>query len=157
MSPNVVTPGHSMKTNVIPDSIDLNIDVRTMPGDHTDEVDAHLRAALGDLYDEVDVEIIMNDPASLSPIDTPLWDSIQRAVGKPFPGMPITPQLVVGFTDARVYRNMGAIAYGAGLFSPSVSPGEFSTRFHGHDERVDVESLELSTNFWINVAKDLLG
>ena len=157
MSPNVVSPGHSMKTNVIPDSIDLNIDVRTMPGDHTDEVDAHLRAALGDLYDEVDVEIIMNDPASLSPIDTPLWDSIQRAVGKPFPGMPITPQLVVGFTDARVYRNMGAIAYGAGLFSPSVSPGEFSTRFHGHDERVDVESLELSTNFWINVARDLLS
>ena len=61
------------------------------------------------------------------------------------------------FTDARVFRNMGSIAYGAGLFSPAVSPGEFSTRFHGHDERVDVESLELSTNFWIDVAKDLLG
>ncbi|MEC7174113.1 MAG: peptidase M20 family protein, partial [Actinomycetota bacterium] len=74
-----------------------------------------------------------------------------------FPGMSITPQLVVGFTDARVYRNMGSIAYGAGLFSPSVSPGDFSTRFHGNDERVDVESLELSTNFWIDVAKDLLG
>jgi acetylornithine deacetylase/succinyl-diaminopimelate desuccinylase-like protein len=85
MSPNVVAADHIMKTNVIPDSIDLNIDVRTMPGDHTDEVNEHLQAALGDLYDAVDVEIIMNDPASLSPTDTPLWDSIQRAVGKPFP------------------------------------------------------------------------
>ena len=157
LSPNVVGADRTMKTNVIPDSVDLNIDIRTMPGDHTDEVTAHLRHALGDLYDDVDVEIIMNDPASLSPTDTPLWDSVQRAVNRPFPGVPITPQLIVGFTDARVFRNMGAIAYGAGLFSPSVSPGDFSTRFHGHDERIDVESLELTTHFWIDVAKDLLG
>ncbi|MDA2946460.1 MAG: peptidase M20 family protein, partial [Actinomycetota bacterium] len=69
----------------------------------------------------------------------------------------ISPQLVVGFTDARVYRNMGAIAYGAGLLSPSISAGEFGTRFHGHDERIDVESLALSTRFWIDVAHELLG
>jgi acetylornithine deacetylase/succinyl-diaminopimelate desuccinylase-like protein len=157
LSPNLVASDRTMKTNVIPDSVDLNIDIRTMPGDSTAEVDQHLRNALGDLYDQVDVEIIMNDPASLSPIDTPLWDAIQRSVERPFPGATISPQLVVGFTDARVYRNMGAVAYGAGLLSPSISAGEFGTRFHGHDERIDVESLALSTRFWIDVAHELLG
>jgi acetylornithine deacetylase/succinyl-diaminopimelate desuccinylase-like protein len=127
-----------------------------MPGDSTDEVDAHLRTALGELYNEVDVEIVMDDPASLSPVNTPLWDSIQRAVARPFPDMTLTPQLIVGFTDARVYRNMGAVAYGAGLFSPTISNADFATRFHGHDERVDVESLALSTRFWIDVARDLV-
>ena len=156
-SPNLVATDRPMKTNVIPDAVDLNIDIRTMPGDETAEVDAHLRAALGDLYDRVEVEIIMDDPASMSPTDTPLWDALQRAVGKPFPSVPITPQLIVGFTDARVYRDLGAIAYGAGLFSPSISAADFGARFHGHDERIDVESLELTTRLWLDVALDLLG
>jgi hypothetical protein len=29
--------------------------------------------------------------------------------------------------------------------------------FHGNDERVDVESLDLSTQLWDAVARDLLG
>jgi acetylornithine deacetylase/succinyl-diaminopimelate desuccinylase-like protein len=156
-SPNLVATDRPMKTNVIPDSVDLNIDIRTMPGDETAEVDAHLRAALGDLYDRVEVEVIMDDPASMSPTGTPLWDALQRAVAKPFPTVPITPQLIVGFTDARVYRDLGAIAYGAGLFSPSISAADFGARFHGHDERIDVESLELTTRLWLDVARDLLG
>jgi acetylornithine deacetylase/succinyl-diaminopimelate desuccinylase-like protein len=156
-SPNLVASDRTMKTNVIPDSVDLNIDIRTMPGDSTGEVDQHLRDALGDLYDQVDVEIIMDDPASLSPTNTPLWDAIQHSIERPFPGATISPQLVVGFTDARVYRNMGAVAYGAGLLSPTISAGEFGSRFHGHDERIDVESLALSTRFWIDVAHQLLG
>ena len=65
--------------------------------------------------------------------------------------------LVVGFTDARVFRHMGAVAYGAGLFSPDVDRAEFGRRFHGNDERVDVESLALTTNLWLDVTRDLLG
>ena len=82
-----------------PDSIDLNIDVRTMPGDHTDEVDAHLQAALGDLYDAVDIEIIMINPASLSPTDTP--PGIRFNVRSENHSWHVRcAQLVVGFTDA---------------------------------------------------------
>ena len=32
----------------------------------------------------------------------------------------------------------------------------FGTRFHGNDERIDVESLGLSTDFWIGIAEHLL-
>ncbi|MEL6893091.1 MAG: M20/M25/M40 family metallo-hydrolase [Actinomycetota bacterium] len=153
-SPNLVDG--RMKTNVIPDEVAVNVDVRTLPGEGSAEVDAHLRAALGDLADRVEVQPIMNDPASTSPIDTPLWDSLHRAVNRPFPTARLTPQLVVGFTDARIYREMGAVAYGAGLFSPSLDAGEFGARFHGHDERIDVESLALTTRLWLDVATDLL-
>ena len=145
-----------MKTNVIPDHVEINVDVRTLPGEGADEVQAHLDAALGELSDQVDVEIIMNDPASISQIDTPLWDALQRAVAKPFPSARLDPQLIIGFTDARVYRSMGAIAYGAGLFSPDLAAADFSSRFHGNDERIDVESLALSTQLWIDVVTDLM-
>ncbi|HSB84744.1 MAG TPA: M20/M25/M40 family metallo-hydrolase [Ilumatobacteraceae bacterium] len=146
-----------MKTNVIPDSVEIGVDVRTLPGEGHDDVTAHLRAALGDLYDKVDVEVIMDDPASISRVDNPLWNSLERAIAKPFPTARATPQLVVGFTDARIYRNMGAIAYGTGLFSPDVEPAEFGRRFHGNDERIDVESLRLTTQLWLDVVHDLLG
>ena len=63
-SPNVTRgPG---KTNVIPDCIDIEVDIRTLPGEGADEVQAHLNEALGDLADKVEVEILMNDPASIS-------------------------------------------------------------------------------------------
>jgi len=161
---NTIGPGSDgsgtatpMKTNVIPDCVDIGVDVRTLPGEHADDVDAHLRAALGDLYDRVEVEIVMNDPASISRSDTPLWDSLARSIAKPFPTARPTPQLVVGFTDSRIYRQMGAVSYGAGLFSPDLDAADFGRRFHGHDERIDVESLRLTTNLWLDVVRDLLG
>ncbi len=156
-SPNVVSTVGRPKTNVIPDVVDLDVDIRTMPGEHTDEVTAHLRAALGeDLFDQVEIEVLMDDPASISRVDTPLWDALQRAVGVPFPDARLNPQFSVGFTDARIFRELGAVSYGAGLFSPIVDPGEFSLRFHGHDERVDVESLRLTTQLWERVILDLM-
>jgi acetylornithine deacetylase/succinyl-diaminopimelate desuccinylase-like protein len=145
----------AFKTNVIPDTVELEVDVRTLPGEGTDEVRHHLDTALGDLADQVEVELIMNDPATISPLDTPLWDALQRAIARPFPTSRLTPEISVGFTDSRIYRAMGAVAYGAGLFSPLVEPGEYSKRFHGHDERVDVESLSLTTQLWLDVVRDL--
>jgi acetylornithine deacetylase/succinyl-diaminopimelate desuccinylase-like protein len=155
---NTIGGGPSrMKTNVIPDFVDIGVDVRTLPGERHDDVTAHLRAALGDLYDKVEVEVIMDDPASISRVDNPLWNSLERALARPFPTARPAPQLEVGFTDARIYRNMGTVAYGAGLFSPDVDPAEFGRRFHGNDERIDVESLRLTTQLWLDVVRDLLG
>jgi acetylornithine deacetylase/succinyl-diaminopimelate desuccinylase-like protein len=157
-APNVVATKGRPKTNVIPDVVDLDLDIRTMPGDHTDEVTGHLRTALGDdLFDKVDVEILMDDPASMSRVDTPLWDAVQRAVNVPFPDARINPQFIVGFTDSRVFRELGAVAYGAGLFSPTLDPSEFGLRFHGHNERIDLESLRLTTELWERVIVDLMS
>ena len=153
-SPNVVvSPG---KTNTIPDLVSLDVDIRTMPGDSSEEVAAHLSEALGDLAGEVETEILMDDPASSSRIDTALWDSLERAVNRPFPTARINPQFVVGFTDSRVYREKGAVAYGVGLMSPAVSAGEFARRFHGNDERIDVESLSLTAGLFLDVCEDIL-
>ena len=117
-----------MKTNVIPDVIDLDVDVRTLPGEDGDDVAAHLRAALGDSSPTASrSSVLMNDPASISRTDTPLWDALHRAITVPFPDARLTPQFSVGFTDARVFRELGAISYGAGLFSPSRRPGRVRT------------------------------
>ena len=74
-----------------------------------------------------------------------------------YPGAELLPGLIVGGTDARFFREKGAVAYGAGLFSPAVTLESFGTRFHGNDERIDVESLGLAADFWIHIAKEICG
>jgi hypothetical protein len=44
-----------------------------------------------------------------------------------------------------------------GLFSDRISFQDFGAMFHGDNERVDVESLRLSTEFWYRLARDFLG
>lgn len=143
------------KTNVIPGHVEIDVDIRTLPGEDDAAVRAHLREAIGaELADEVEIETIIDDAATISPTSTPLWDSLQRSIARPFPAARLLPSLTVGFTDARIYRELGAVAYGAGLLSPELDSGAFSQRFHGNDERIDVESLRLTTQLWLDVVAD---
>jgi acetylornithine deacetylase/succinyl-diaminopimelate desuccinylase-like protein len=155
ISPNVVHGG--VKTNVIPDSVSLDVDIRTLPGVTGEEVNAYLREALGDLADDVTIEAIFNDEASASPTRTPIWDILTRRTQVAYPGAELLPELIVGATDSRFFREKGTVAYGTGLFAPGVSFETFASRFHGHDERIDVESLGLCADYWVGICQDYLG
>lgn len=154
-APTIIHGGS--KINTIPDAVDLQVDVRTLPGQRTAEILELFAEALGDMAD--DVEIITNaaDESSASPIDTPLWDTLTRVAPQFHAGSEIVPYLTVGATDARFFRRVGATAYGFGMFSERLSFEDYGSMFHGDNERVDVDSLRLSTELWGQVAKDLLG
>jgi len=74
-----------------------------------------------------------------------------------YPGAQLLPRLLVGFTDAPYFRARGAVAYGFGLFSRALTAETMAGRFHGNDERIDVESLALTTQAWIEVCDLFLG
>jgi acetylornithine deacetylase/succinyl-diaminopimelate desuccinylase-like protein len=155
-APTVVHGG--TKTNVIPDRVELEIDIRTLPGQAGSDVRSLLFDAIGeDLAPSVQVAQASDDPSSASPTDTPLWEAISRVTGRMVPGSQTIPFLTVGATDARFFRRAGATAYGFGLFSPRVDFESYGTMFHGDDERVDQESLRLSTELWEALAQDFLG
>jgi acetylornithine deacetylase/succinyl-diaminopimelate desuccinylase-like protein len=154
-APTVMHAG--IKTNVIPDSVELEVDIRTLPGQSEHDIRAMIDEALGDLADSVDITAKSNDPATASPVETPLWDSLQRATEKLVPGSRNVPFIIVGATDSRFFRRAGMVAYGAGLFSDRISFADFASMFHGDDERIDQESLRLATELWIGLAKDFLG
>jgi acetylornithine deacetylase/succinyl-diaminopimelate desuccinylase-like protein len=154
ISPNVVHGGQ--KTNIIPGVVDLDVDIRTTPGTTMADVDLMLREALGELYGLVEISVLQHSDPTQSPADTLLWDALHRGTQVAYPGAELVPGLVVGGTDARFYRQQGSVAYGAGLFSAAMDMSTFGERFHGNDERIDVESLGLATDLWLHVAKDLL-
>ena len=68
----------------------------------------------------------------------------------------MVPYMTVGATDARFFRRLGTTSYGFGLFSTNLTFEDYGAMFHGDDERVDVESLRLSTDMWEALAHDLL-
>jgi acetylornithine deacetylase/succinyl-diaminopimelate desuccinylase-like protein len=155
IAPTVVHGG--TKTNVIPDCVDVQLDIRTLPGQSLDDVRALLDEALGDLAGRVEMVEVHDDPATESPVDTPLWDSLSRISQAFYTNSHLVPLLSVGATDARFFRRLGVTSYGFGMFSEKLTFEDYSRMFHGDDERVDVDSLRLSTELWEAVARDLLA
>jgi acetylornithine deacetylase/succinyl-diaminopimelate desuccinylase-like protein len=155
-SPNVTRGG--TKVNVIPDRVEIDVDIRALPGVEPAEVDAMLREALGDLADRVTVETTGRRQAgSVSPLDTPLVDALSRVASKLVPGSRIVPNISTGGTDAKFFRWRGIPSYGFGLHSMRIPYTEYPVMFHGNDERVDTESLRLSTQMWEALCRDFLA
>ncbi len=152
-SPNVAHGG--TKTNVIPDTVELEVDIRTLPGQEGDAARAMVVDAIGDLNDRVDIWS-NDDPSTKSDIDTPLWDAMSRVTGRLCEGSALVPFMMVGGTDNRYFRRAGSVGYGFGLFSEKLKFEDYASMFHGNDERVDQDSLRLSTELWVALAHEFL-
>jgi acetylornithine deacetylase/succinyl-diaminopimelate desuccinylase-like protein len=156
-SPNVLNSGD--KDNTIPGYAELSVDIRMLPGETQDDADRHLKEIIGpDLLPSVTITRKYDDEPegpSLSSTETPLWSALSDSIQMAYPDARVVPSIVTGGTDARFFRAKGVPAYGAGLLSNKISFSEFQSRFHGHNERIDVESLKLTTQLWLNVCDRL--
>jgi acetylornithine deacetylase/succinyl-diaminopimelate desuccinylase-like protein len=155
-SPNIAHSG--VKLNVIPDTAEIDIDIRTIAGDDGEKVHEMLREAVGDeLWKDVEIVAEGNNPASESPTRTALWDTLTKVSQKLVPGAETVPFIIVGATDARFFRRKGVTAYGYGLMSERISFKDFAKMFHGNNERIDQESLRLSTELFEQTARAFVG
>ena len=155
LSPNIASSG--VKINVIPDSAEIIIDIRTLAGDDGDNVRSMLKEAIGDLWKDVEIVEEGSNPASESALDTPLWETLTRVTQRLIPGSATVPSLIVGATDARFFRRKGVVSYGYGLMSEKIPFGQFAKMFHGNDERVDQETLRLMSELWEQTAREFVG
>lgn len=155
IAPTIVRGGS--KINTIPDRVDLDVDIRTLPGWGPEEVRAMLRDALGDLAGKVEILDALDDPSTASRSDTPLWDTMVALAARFHPDGRLVPTMQVGATDARFFRRRGTVAYGFGMFSNRIDYDRFRAMFHGDDERVDVDSLAWSAAAFEHLARDFLG
>ncbi len=145
------------KTNVIPDHVEIDIDVRTLPEQSRATLERHLDEVLGELRSRVDLQVTHEAPATISRIDTPLWEAIVRASARLAPEAVCVPAVTTGGTDARFFREIGVPAYGWGLYSRRITIDHWQAMFHGNDERVDTGSLELTADMYEHVARELLS
>ena len=153
-SPNILHSGQ--KTNIVPDSAVMQIDIRTVPGEEGPEVRAMLQEAIGDLWEHCEILDEDSNPSTASKTDTPIFrtmQSVTRKVGN----AEIVPAFTVGATDSRFFRRKGVPSYGYSLYSEKLDFGEFMTMFHGRNERIDQRSLLLMLELYEQTAREFLG
>lgn len=149
VSPNLARAG--TKSNVIADSAKADVDIRALPGMDRTFVDSHLYKSMGSARDEIDVTPFMDVEATISPTGNRLWRAIEDSVDELAGHRNLLPTLMNVGTDARFWRPKGTMAYGVGLFDDRMTFSEMLALFHGHDERVSVESVERTTALYRTV------
>ncbi|MGH3649343.1 MAG: M20/M25/M40 family metallo-hydrolase [Acidimicrobiia bacterium] len=155
ISPNVLTAG--MKSNVIASSAHASVDIRALTGMDRSFVDSHLYKAMGNARDDIDVEPIQDMESTFSPTGGPLWEVIADSVEHIEGHRRLLPTIMTVGTDARFWRPKGTVAYGVGLYDDRMDFSEMLALFHGHDERVSVESVNRTTTLYSEVLDRFLG
>jgi acetylornithine deacetylase/succinyl-diaminopimelate desuccinylase-like protein len=154
-SPNILHSGQ--KTNIVPDSALIEVDIRTVPGDEGAEVRAMLREAIGDLWEHVEIVSEDSNPSTVSGTATPIFETMRSVTRKVTKGAEIVPAFTVGATDSRFFRRKGVPAFGYSVYSTRIPFSEFMTMFHGRNERIDQDSLQLMLDLYEQTAREFLG
>jgi acetylornithine deacetylase/succinyl-diaminopimelate desuccinylase-like protein len=153
LSPTMIEA--SRKHNVIPGLCEVTVDCRLLPEQTPTDAEPLIRAVLG----EGDYELEWIDPmgGTRSPIDSPLWDALERFTVEIEPGARLAPIACPGFTDSHYLRSaFGTTAYG--YFPIKTMDTEVATKLiHSANERIHVDDLELGMNMLRSTALSLLG
>lgn len=155
ISPNVLHGG--VKSNVIASSARANLDIRALPGMDRGFVDSLLYKAMGNARDDIEIEPFMDIESTESPVGNPLWEAIGDSVEEIEGHRRLLPTTMTVGTDARFWRTKGTIAYGVGLYDDRMGFSEMLALFHGHDERVSVESVARTTSLYTEIFRRFLG
>jgi acetylornithine deacetylase/succinyl-diaminopimelate desuccinylase-like protein len=149
--PTRLFAGHA--DNALPQLATAMINCRIFPGVDPNDVQKELTSVVAD--PEVVVTRNDNYSASLSsPLRPDVTAAFTKAVHALHAGMPISPEMSAGASDARSFRVAGIPVYGAnGTWR--VVPADF--RSHGKDERLPVKALDANVEHWKIMLRELAG
>ena len=135
------------KHNVIPDTAEALVDVRSLPQDQPDIL-AKIQAIVGP---HIDIETVHSDIGLEVPFEGELIEAIIASLTAHDPDAKVLPYLLSGGTDNKALSRLGIRGYG---FAPLQLPADldFPGMFHGVDERVPLAAID----FGHRVLVDLL-
>jgi acetylornithine deacetylase/succinyl-diaminopimelate desuccinylase-like protein len=125
------------KVNVVPSTVELELDARAQPGFTPDQVMEEIGELVGR---DVELELVRHDPGPPEP-DLGLFDMLADVLRELDPSAIPVPLVQPGVTDARFFAPLGIQTYG---FVPLRLPPDFKflQLIHAADERVPASALE---------------
>jgi acetylornithine deacetylase/succinyl-diaminopimelate desuccinylase-like protein len=118
-------------TNCLPAVGTADLDIRLLPDETGDAMEAKVRELLGK-QGEVQV-LLKGEPSPESPANTDLYRVVSAAFQKSDPGSGVAPVVQAGTSDSRFFRARGVVAYGIAPFKVNYYDAE---TVHGTDERI---------------------
>lgn len=139
----------SQASNVIPPTAELVSNMRLNPYDTIDTALTHLRRAVDD--ERVEITAIGGvNPSRISSIECEGWERVSRAVASTWKGCIVSPYLMVQCSDSRHYGRISDKVY---RFSAMDLTSEERASIHGHNERIRLETLYRSVEFYIRLMR----
>lgn len=151
IAPTVLRAGGAI--NVLPSSAYLELDIRPLPGMTQDEIDDLLREGLGDLAEQVHIERLISEEATVSPTSGPLYDAILDTFEEFFPGVPVIPTISAGGSDLRFGRRLGGVGYGFALHARERTLADVFAQLHSHDEHLHLADLDLTVRAYDSLVR----
>ena len=139
--------GGSEKINVVPPEAWAEIDCRLLPDQDPKLFLAELGRVVGA---GIQIETIMGFTPAVSSANTELYSVLEAVCREHFPGAPVVPSVLGGFTDSHFLRDLGITAYG---FIPVVIPIEDEGTIHGNNERISVENVRRGVTMMWEIAR----
>lgn len=146
VSPTILRSGN--KDNVIPDSGELCLDVRSLPGYGSEEIINRILSGIRKTGVDVNVSRAEFFPANSSDIDTILFKAVKTMAEKKYPDHSIAPLFISSVSDGRFWRRKGTQVYGFCMFAPEMTMENFASMIHGVDEKISVESMNSAFEFY---------
>jgi acetylornithine deacetylase/succinyl-diaminopimelate desuccinylase-like protein len=139
------------KENIIPDKAEATLDIRMLPDRTPEAFLSNLKKLIAD--ERIEIEVIQSpEQASVSDVNTEFYKTLSSVLKELAPTSITAPMLSPGTTDSCFFRRKGVNCYG--LFPAIIDPGELA-RFHGIDERISLENLQLGTQITYQVLSEL--
>jgi acetylornithine deacetylase/succinyl-diaminopimelate desuccinylase-like protein len=148
VNPTMLNAGY--KVNVIPGEASAYVDGRFLPGNQESFLN-EIKTIVGE---EIDVEAETFDVALEAPFENDLVSKMITSLEKEDPLAKVVPYMLSGGTDAKAMSKFGIKAYG---FTPLMLPNDldFTSLFHGHDERIPIDSLKFGARTMYRFLKEI--
>jgi acetylornithine deacetylase/succinyl-diaminopimelate desuccinylase-like protein len=152
IAPTMLQAG--VRPNVIPSEARANLNVRLLPGDSINDVLADLKKLVNDPQVRFEIAPNAGTPSPPSSLESPLYQSIQRASEQEFPGIVTMPYMSTGATDSAQLRLHNVQAYG---LLPFPLTEEDVLRMHADDERIPLDSFRKGVEFLYRIVNDFVA
>ena len=132
------------QTNIIPNHVEANINVRVAPFDTVEDVVNHIRKVI----DDEDIIITTSDINKMykeCDFKQKGYDIIKETTIETYPGTVVAPFIMFGGTDARHYNEISDCVI---RFTPIKLTNEDRKGVHGLNEKIKVEVLEKCLEFY---------
>ena len=149
VSPNLVHGG--TKVNIVPDSCEAEVDIRVMPGQDKE----YIVNELGQAIDDAAVEIIGYHEPTFSTSNSKYYRLVVDTLQESISDSVVLPFISSGSTDSKHLRGVGIPCYGVAMTTLNLDD-KIERSVHGKNERIDIDSLRLKSDFLTRLARRYL-